>query len=261
MTAPREDSVLTSIREIQHMEEERQRETARRAEAAVQERQARAEAARMEAERAATVRAEALESERREEQRRRDEAERAARESREARELAIRVQADAERSLRAQQRADEHALAMAKIEAERRRGVQGPKALALVFGAIALTGALGWFGVYVPHTRQHAAELSSLEYRAQVAQRERDRVRAEADALESRVRQAAQAPRPTPAPAAVATHVPTRNPPPTRRVPARTTQQAAPAAIDIDGPDPLGGNDPFAMDDGARRPTGRGPRR
>jgi len=261
MTAPREDSVLTSIREIQRMEEERQRDTARRAEAAAQERQARAEAARLEVERAATARAEALESERCEEQRRRDEAERAARESREARELAIRVQADAERSLRAQQLADEHALAMAKIEAERRRGVQAPKAFALVFGAIALTGAVGWFGVYVPHARQHASELSSLEYRAQVAQRDRDRVRAEADVLEARVRQAAQAPRPTPTPAVVATPVPNRNSPPIRRIPARNTQQAAPEVIDIDGPGTMNGTDPFAMDDGLRRPTGRGPRR
>jgi hypothetical protein len=261
MTAAREDSVLTSIREIQRVEEERQRETVRRAEAAAQERQARAEAARMEAERAATLRAEALEAERRDEQRRRDEAERAAREARDARELAIRAQADAERSLRAQQLADDHALAMAKIEAERRRGVQAPKALAMVLGAVALTGALGWFGVYVPHARQHAAELSSIEYRAQLAQRDRDRVRAEADALAARVLQAAQAPRPTAPSAALPAPAPTRNSPAIRRVPARTTTPTTPAAIDIDGPDPLGGNDPFAMDDGARRATGRAPRR
>lgn len=255
MTAPREDSVLTSIREIQRMEEERQRETVRRAEAAERERQARAEAAREEAARQVAAREAALEVERAEEQRRRDASERKAREERELRELTIRAKADAERSLRAQRLADEHALAMASIEAEWRRGVQAPKAVALVLGAIAITGVAGWFGVYVPHQRQHAAEVSSIEHRAQVAQRERDRVRQAADTLEARLREAANTPRPAPVVAAVAPAAPRVQPRTAPRV--RAQQQQAPEVIDIDGPSA----DPFAMDDGARRPGARGPRR
>lgn len=258
MTPGHEDSILTSIRELQRIEEERQRDDAYRAEAAEREAAARLEAARLEAEREATARAVRLEAERDAEQRRRNESERRIREVREARELAIRAESDAASALRAERLVHEHAQTMAAIEAVRDRNVHTPQVIAMVLGAVALTGALGWFGVYVPQQRRHAEAEALIAARTQTAQREGDRARHDVETLAERLRGAVRTAAPELTAVTAASSAPRNTPRTTPRTTPRVQGPSQSEPIDtitIDDND-----DPFAMDDGVRSPH-RGTRR
>lgn len=247
MSAPREDSVLTSIQEIQRLEQERLRDIARRAAEEERARTARLEEARLEAERQVEARRAALEAERAEEQRRRDESERKEREAREARELALRSRAEAEREARAREQAEAHARAMAEIEARSHRGAGGVVVTAMVLGAVMLTGALGYFGLYEPTMRRHAAQVQSLEARERIARGNRDEAERQAVRLAERIHAVSTAtPTPVVAPAVrapVVQHVPQAHGAHPQAPRTRTPE----LNLDLDG------NDPFALDDGAQR--------
>ena len=253
-----DDSVVVSIRELHRMESERQESEARRAAEAERERVARIEAQREAALRAETERLEAIERERREELARREEAERKALDERLAREIALRSEVESAQRAKELARLEEHAAAMAAIEARRNAGVSAWRSVvlvALVAGA-AVTG--GYFGVYKPMARDHAARVASLEAQAARARQESQSARQRAEELAHRVADvnaatsavtaAAQTPETPREPAA-----PTRGPRAGRHV--TTTTNATPEDLlrNLDGD----GDEMFGADDGARAPRRR----
>jgi hypothetical protein len=253
-----DDSVVVSIRELHRMESERQESEARRAAEAERERVARIEAEREAVLRAESARLEAIEQERREELARREEAERRAHEERLAREIALRAEAESAQRAKELTRLEEHAAAMAAIEARRNAGVSPWRSvvLAVVVAGAALTG--GYFGVYKPMARDHAARVASLEAQAARVRQESQTARQRADELAHRVADvnaatsaattAAQTPETLREPAAS-----TRGPRTGRHV--TSTSGASPEELlrNIDGD----GDEMFGADDGARAPRRR----
>jgi hypothetical protein len=256
MASTRDDSVLTSIQEIQRIEAERVREAARRADEAERTRALRSEAALADAERRAAERVAALEAERHAEQRRRESDDLVAREAREARELQLRADAEGERAVREIERAEAHARAMADIARASRRGVGAPLLAALVLGGLGALAAAGYYGAYRPMVASHYARLADLRTRTARAEADRDHARAEHEAIAARIREAGRPSAPAVAPPAApsAAHS-AATPQRVRSTPRRTPNEAP--TIDIDGEGP----DPFAMDDGARTTPARRPRR
>ena len=249
-----DDSVVVSIRELHRMESERQESEARRAAEAERERVARIEAQREAALRAEAERLEAIERERREDLARREEAERKAHDVRLAREIALRAEVESAQRAKELTRLEEHAAAMAAIEARRNAGVSAWRSVvlvALVAGA-AVTG--GYFGVYKPMARDHAARVAALEAQAARARQESQTARQRADDLAHRVADvnaatpAAQTPETPREPAASV-----RGPRAGRRV--TSTTNAAPEDLlrNLDGD----GDEVFGADDGARAPRRR----
>lgn len=258
MASTRDDSVLTSIQEIQRLEDERVREAARKSAEAERARIEKLEAARAESERQAAERVAAIESERAAEQVARASRERADREAREAREMQLRADAERERELRAEERREAHARAMAEIESKGRAGVGAGALVALVLAALSLTAVVGYFVAYRPLVAAQGARIAELRVRAERADQEREAARIAQERLAARIHDLAS--RPSPAPVVPVAAPQTRTGVPVaarhdRPTTSRNTQTQAP--IDIDGE----GVDPFAMDDGARPTAPRRPRR
>ncbi len=252
MASTRDDSVLTSIHEIQRLEAERVREAARRADEAERARLLRLDGERADAERRAGERVVALEAERNAEQRRRESIERDARDAREAREMQLRAEAERERAAREHDRTEAHARAMAEIARASRRGVGAPLLAAIVVGGLAALGAAGYYGAYRPMVASHDARLAELRARTARAESDRDHARAEHEAIAARIREVAQRSAPVVAPVAARSAI---TPQRVRVSRPRTPVEAPAIDIETDGPDP------FAMDDGARTTPVRRPRR
>ena len=258
MMNTREDSVLTSIKELQHLEDERTREIARRAEDAERARLAKLEAARIEAQRVEAERIARIESERVAELAAKERAERAEREAREASEIALRSEAERERDRRVEERREAHARAMAEIEARSNAGVRAPTVVAIALGVFAAIGAGGYFGVWRPMEAAHDARVAALRAQTDRAAQERDAARAAQQSLEARMHDLGSRP---------VTPIATTSVPPARGVAATTPRRGRATTsasgrtnnetvIDIDGE-----NVDFGMDDGARAAPARRPRR
>lgn len=258
MTTPREDSVLTSILELQRLEDERTRDLARRAEEAERVRLAKLDAVRAEAARAEAERIAKLEAERAAERSAKECAERAEREAREARELTLRAEAEREREHRAEERREAHARAMAEIESRSRAGVRAPTAVAMALGLLAVIGVAGYFSAWRPMMAAHDARLTALREQSERAARDLDAARIAQQNLAARIHDVASRPV---APTVTAVAPPTRVTSGTPQRRGRVITSAAAhanteAPIDIDGP-----NVDFGVDDGARVAPSRRPRR
>ncbi len=257
MATTRDDSVLTSIQEIQRLEDERARESARHELEAERIRIEKLEGARAEAERQVIERLAAVEAKRAAEERAQASRECADREAREAREMQLRAEAERERELRAEERREAHSRAMAEINARGRSGIGVNVLVALVLGALGLTAAAGYYGAYRPLAAAQDARIAELRARAEHADRESEAARIAQEHIAARIRDLASHPAPLPPAPVVAPQARTGGSAATRRDhPTNTRNTQTQSPIDIDGEGP----DPFAMDDGAR-PTRVGRRR
>lgn len=242
----RDDSVMTSIQEIQRLEHERSRELARREADAKRAQEARLVAERIAAERQAQDRAAALEAQRRAEAAAAESRARADREEREAREMQLRAEAEEARELRAEARREAHARTMAEIERQARTGFRARTLAAILVGTLGLCAVGAYLFAFKPMLAAHEARISELRIRAERADRERDAARSAQAAVASRIRAVESLP--------AITHVQTPQSPigsPTTRRSARPTTVRTPTAeapIDIDAT----GDDIFTMDDAAR---------
>jgi colicin import membrane protein len=247
MMTTRDDSVLTSIQEIQRLEHERLRELARREADAKQALEAKIEAARTAAEREEHERIVALEAQRLAEQEAREFAARAILEAREMREMQLRADAEREHDLRTEARREAHARAMAEIETHTRTGIRAKSLVAILLGTLGLCAGAAYLIAYKPMVAAHDARVSELRSRAERADRERDAARTAQASLASRIRAVASLPTIQHAPTIVQPL--TRSPSAPRTVRSTANRNSATEApIDIDGT----GEDIFAIDDAAR---------
>jgi hypothetical protein len=257
MSSTREDSVLTSIQEIQNIEAERVREHERRVKEAESARILQLEHARAETARREVERAQALENEQRAEQRHRESEIARSKELREIAELRLRAEADKTRSARLEAQAEAHAIALASIREDGARGVRPVGVMLAAIATVCAVAVGGYWGVYRPMQATHAREIAMLRSQQDQASAARAQAQRDTVALEDQIRAARQRAipvvpvistennaRPTP-------HV-RRNTPSTRVT--STNHAAEIGPIDLnEGPDPLSNNDDTRRQPAPRR--------
>jgi colicin import membrane protein len=252
-----EDSVLTSIRELQRLEDERSHEVSRRA-AQVERDRATARQAEFEREaRTAADRLAALEAERKADADRRIREEAVARRMREEAELRVRADTERAHASRLLQMKVAHAEALAVIDAEA-RAQQGARQ-SLVIAAFALVAFVAAGYGAVRYTQRETQRATEAAMAADALRRQAAYDLARAQQARDDARRAVPAAVPT-----VASLQPPASPQGNRAIPRRSMRQTRPAAaapqhdapieIDVDGPDP------FALDDHARVRSTRGSR-
>ena len=172
MDQRRDDSLITSLRQIYQMEEDRLLADARRRADAERAEAERRERARQEARQASEARARAIEVERARTLRDLEVSRGAVQKERQERELALRAEIEAalQTELAAQQRV--HNAEIAEIETRRHRGVPMGRVATILVGLTGMLCLTGYLGVYRPLVHAHADRITDLQRRTRSAQDE-----------------------------------------------------------------------------------------